>query len=66
MFPESGDERHAQYSHGPMLGFTAAWANWISLVTLVPMEAVAAVRHMKVLWPWKWATDTSLYARWGI
>ncbi len=26
--------KYAQYSHGPMLGFIAAWANWISLVTL--------------------------------
>ena len=44
MFPESGGmSRYAQYSHGPLLGFIAAWANWISLVTLVPMEAVAAV-----------------------
>lgn len=38
--------KYAQYSHGPMLGFIAAWANWISLVTLVPMEAVAAVQYM--------------------
>ena len=47
MFPESGGmSKYAQYSHGPMLGFIAAWANWISLVTLVPMEAVAAVQYM--------------------
>lgn len=29
MFPESGGmSRYAQYSHGPLLGFIAAWANW--------------------------------------
>ena len=58
MFPESGGmSKYAQYSHGPMLGFIAAWANWISLVTLVPMEAVAAVQYMSS-WPWKWANWT--------
>ena len=31
MFPESGGmSRFAQYSHGPLLGFLAAWANWVS------------------------------------
>lgn len=55
MFPESGGmSRYAQYSHGPFLGFIAAWANWISLITLVPMEAVAAVQYMSS-WPWQWA-----------
>ncbi|CDI41935.1 APC family amino acid-polyamine-organocation transporter [Lactobacillus helveticus CIRM-BIA 953] len=29
MFPESGGmSRYAQYSHGSLLGFVAAWANW--------------------------------------
>lgn len=58
MFPESGGmSRFAQYSHGPLLGFIAAWANWISLITLVPMEAVAAVQYMSS-WPWSWANWT--------
>ena len=58
MFPESGGmSRYAQYSHGPLLGFIAAWANWISLVTLVPMEAAAAVQYMSS-WPWSWANWT--------
>lgn len=61
MFPESGGmSRYAQYSHGPLLGFIAAWANWISLVTLVPMEAVAAVQYMSS-WPWSWANWTHRY-----
>ncbi|ANK60296.1 MULTISPECIES: APC family permease [Loigolactobacillus] len=58
MFPESGGmSRYAQYSHGPLLGFIAAWANWVSLVTIIPIEAVAAVQYMSS-WPWSWASWT--------
>nr|WP_281063415.1 APC family permease [Lactobacillus colini] len=65
MFPESGGmSRYAQYSHGPLLGFIAAWANWISLVTLVPMEAVAAVQYMSS-WPWSWANWTKNFMNHG-
>ncbi len=64
-FPESGGmSKYAQYSHGPLLGFIAAWANWISLVTLVPMEAVAAVQYMSS-WPWSWANWTKHFMRNG-
>jgi hypothetical protein len=32
MFPQSGGmSNYAQYSHGSLLGFIAAWANWVSL-----------------------------------
>lgn len=55
MFPESGGmSKYAQYSHGSLLGFIAAWANWVSLITLIPIEAVAAVQYMST-WPWSWA-----------
>jgi amino acid transporter len=65
MFPESGGmSRYAQYSHGPLLGFIAAWANWISLITLVPMEAVAAVQYMSS-WPWSWANWTKQFMQKG-
>lgn len=65
MFPESGGmSRYAQYSHGPLLGFIAAWANWISLVTLVPMEAVAAVQYMSS-WPWPRANWTKNFMHQG-
>ncbi|MHA8110164.1 APC family permease [Lactobacillaceae bacterium Melli_B4] len=58
MFPESGGmSKYAQYSHGSLLGFIAAWANWVSLVTLIPIEAVAAVQYMSS-WPWSWANWT--------
>lgn len=55
MFPEAGGmSRYAQYSHGSLLGFIAAWANWVSLITIIPIEAVAAVQYMSA-WPWPWA-----------
>ena len=65
MFPESGGmSRYAQYSHGQLLGFIAAWANWISLITLVPMEAVASVQYMSS-WPWSWANWTHHFIKNG-
>lgn len=58
MFPEAGGmSKYAQYSHGSLLGFIAAWANWVSLITLIPIEAVAAVQYMST-WPWAWAKWT--------
>lgn len=55
MFPETGGmSRYAQYTHGGLLGFISAWANWFSLVTLIPIEAVAATQYMSS-WPWSWA-----------
>ena len=52
MFPQSGGmSNYAQYTHGSLLGFIAAWANWVSLVTIIPIEAVSAVQYMSS-WPW--------------
>lgn len=63
MFPEAGGmSRYAQYSHGPLLGFIASWANWISLITLIPIEAVAAVQYMSS-WPWSWANWTHAFEK---
>ena len=65
MFPESGGmSRYAQYSHGPLLGFVAAWANWVSLITLIPIEAVASVQYMSS-WPWSWANWTCSFVSHG-
>lgn len=65
MFPESGGmSRFAQYSHGPLLGFIAAWANWVSLITLIPIEAVACVQYMST-WPWAWANWTRQFMHAG-
>jgi amino acid transporter len=55
LFPESGGTvRYGHYSHGSLVGFIAAWANWISSVSVVPVEAEASVQYM-ASWPWKWA-----------
>ncbi len=65
MFPEAGGmSKYAQYSHGPLLGFIASWANWISLITLIPIEAVAAVQYMSS-WPWSWANWTHQFLSHG-
>ncbi|MCM0598889.1 APC family permease [Periweissella fabalis] len=59
MFPQSGGmSKYAQYTHGSLLGFIASWANWISLITLIPIESVAAVQYMSS-WPWAWANWTN-------
>ena len=55
MFPESGGTvRYGHYSHGSLVGFIAAWANWISSVSVVAVEAEASVQYM-ASWPWRWA-----------
>ncbi|MGE8064921.1 APC family permease [Pseudomonas sp. NPDC089569] len=55
MFPESGGMvRYARYSHGSLTGFMAAWANWISIVSVIPIEAIASVQYM-ASWPYPWA-----------
>ena len=55
MFPESGGMvRYARYSHGSLVGFVAAWANWIAIVTVIPVEAEASIQYMST-WPWPWA-----------
>lgn len=61
MFPTSGGmSQYASFSHGPLLGFVAGWANWISLLTIIPIEAVAAVQYMSS-WPWSWANWTQVF-----
>src|SRR5579871_3716139 len=57
MLPESGGMvRYGHYSHGSLVGFIAAWANWISIVSVIPVEAEASVQYM-ASWPWQWAQD---------
>ena len=57
MFPESGGMvRYGHYSHGSLVGFIAAWSNWIAIVSVVPVEAEASVQYM-ASWPWAWAQD---------
>jgi amino acid transporter len=55
MFPESGGMvRYAQYTHGSLAGFIAGWANWIAVVSVVPVEAQASAQYM-ASWKWHWA-----------
>jgi amino acid transporter len=57
MFPESGGMvRYSHYSHGSLVGFIGAWANWIAIVSVIPVEAEASVQYM-ASWPWQWAHD---------
>lgn len=54
MFPEAGGMvRYARYSHGSMLGFIAAWSNWIAIVSVIPVEAEASIQYMST-WPYEW------------
>lgn len=65
MFPEAGGMvKYTQYSHGSFLGFIAGWANWIAIVSVIPVEAVASVQYMSS-WPWEWARWTSDLVRDG-
>jgi amino acid transporter len=58
MFPEAGGMvKYTQYSHGSFIGFLAGWANWIAIVSVIPVEAIASVQYMSSL-PWKWAQGT--------
>ena len=61
MFPESGGMvRMSQYSHGSLVGFIGAWANWIAIVSVIPVEAEASVQYM-ASWPWQWAHELYLH-----
>ncbi|HSN18390.1 MAG TPA: APC family permease [Gammaproteobacteria bacterium] len=55
MFPESGGMvRFGLYTHGSLVGSIAAWAAWLSVVSVIPVEAFASVQYM-ASWPWDWA-----------
>jgi amino acid transporter len=61
MFPESGGMvRYGHYSHGSLVGFIAAWANWIAIASVISVEAEASAQYMSS-WKWAWAHD--LYHR---
>ncbi|KRW90787.1 amino acid:proton symporter [Alicyclobacillus tengchongensis] len=58
MFPQSGGMvRYAHYSHGSFVGFLSGWANWIAIVSVIPVEAEASIQYMSS-WPWHWAAWT--------
>jgi amino acid transporter len=60
VLPEAGGMvRYARYSHGTLVGFFSAWANWIAIVSTITIEAVASVQYM-ASWSWQWSR--ALYA----
>ena len=61
MFPESGGMvRYGHYSHGSLVGFIAAWANWIAIVSVIPVEAEASVQYM-ASWPYRGRTTSTVH-----
>jgi len=65
MFPESGGMvRYSHYSHGSLVGFIGAWANWIAIVSVIPVEAEASVQYMAG-WKWQWAQDLYMHVPGG-
>jgi amino acid transporter len=57
-FPQAGGMvRYAHYSHGSFVGFLSGWANWIAIVSVIPIEAEASIQYMSS-WPWSWAQWT--------
>ena len=62
MFPESGGMvRYGHYSHGSLVGFIAAWANWIAIASGISVEAEASVQYM-ASWPWQWAQNLYVHS----
>lgn len=55
MFPEAGGMvRYGQFSHGSLVGYISGWANWIAIVSVIPVEAEASAQYMSS-WPFSWA-----------
>jgi len=65
MLPEPGGMvRFTHLSHGPLAGFLSGWANWIAIVSVIPVEAEASVQYM-ASWPWDWAQAMYVHAAEG-
>ncbi len=55
MFPVPGGMvRFSHATHGPLVGFLAAWANWIAIASSISVEAEASIQYMSS-WPYGWA-----------
>ena len=62
LFPESGGTvRFGHYSHGSLVGFIAAWTNWIAIASGISVEAEASVQYM-ASWRWQWAQDLYVHS----
>lgn len=59
-YPRSGGmTRFAELTHGSLTGFLAGWASWVSIIAVIPIEAVSTVQYLSAL-PLTWTTQ--LYA----
>lgn len=55
MFPEAGGMvRYGHFSHGSLVGYISGWANWIAIVSVIPVEAEASAQYMSS-WSFTWA-----------
>lgn len=55
LFPTAGGMvRYGQFSHGSLVGFISGWANWIAIVSVIPVEAVASAQYLSS-WNFAWA-----------
>ncbi|MCQ8242282.1 APC family permease [Rhizosaccharibacter radicis] len=54
MFPVSGGAvRFSRASHGGLVGFISAWANWLAIASAISVEAEASIQYMSS-WPFSW------------
>ena len=57
LLPKAGGmARYLDFTHGSLAGFLSAWANWLGVVAVVPIEAMASIQYMSSF-PWAWAQD---------
>ena len=57
--------KYTQYSHGDFVGFIAAWANWIAIVSVIPVEAIASIQYMSS-WPWEGKLGQGFSRQWDV
>lgn len=45
---------YMEYTHGSLAGFINSWTNWLAIVSVIAVEAVASTQYLSS-WPWNWA-----------
>ena len=49
-YPKAGGmTRFSELTHGSLTGFLAGWANWVSIMAVIPIEAVSTVQYLSAL-----------------
>lgn len=55
MMPRVGGMvKYMEYTHGSFAGFMNSWANWLAIISVIAVEAVASTQYLSS-WPWDWA-----------